>query len=327
MLLKEQYESDLERLALVEQAGGRLEQLTEERCPVCGAAAEHQQHEHTGHHVPASEVAESCRAEAAKISVLMRDLAATIEANEAELSRLGAFEAEQTDILAESERDLSSVLNPQVGAATRALRDSEAARRRELQAIGLLRRAGELGALLADAKEITVATRAEGSTDGASAAEADGLASRAERLLKSWHFPDVDRVTWSERDEDIIVSGRARASYGKGKRAIMRAAFNLALLRVLADEQRPSPGLVLIDSPLVVYREPDPGEEAFSLAVKRHFYEGVARDFADAQVLIFENDEPPASVANLARVTVFSGVDAGRKGFIPRDPAGAPVRA
>jgi hypothetical protein len=66
----------------------------------------------------------------------------------------------------------------------------------------------------------------------------------------------------------------------------MRAAFNLRLLRALwalVDEGRPSPGFVLIDSPLVVYREPDPGEEAFSPAVKQHFYEVVARDFTDAQ--------------------------------------------
>lgn len=316
-LLEAQYESDLERLALVEQAGARLQQLTEERCPVCGAAAEHQQHDHRRDHVGADEIAESCRAEAAKIRVLMGDLADTVAANEAELSRLGAQEAEESEALAHTERELSSVLQPQVSAAARALRESEAARTRELQAIELLRRADELNALLADAKATTVATRAEGSTEGASAAEAEVFASRVEQLLKSWHFPDVDRVTWSEGDSDVVVSGRARASYGKGKRAIMRAAFNLGLLRVLANEQRPSPGLVVIDSPLVVYREPDPGEEAFPLAVKQHFYEAVTRDFADVQVVVFENDEPPTSVARDANVTVFTGTDVGRRGFIP----------
>jgi hypothetical protein len=184
-------------------------------------------------------------------------------------------------------------------------------------AAGLLRRASELSVLLADAKATTIPTRAEGSTEGASVAEAEAFASRVETLLTSWHFPDLDRVTWSERSEDIVVSGRDRASYGKGKRAIMRAAFNLALLRVLADERRPSPGVVLIDSPLVVYREPDAGEEAFPLAVKKHFYEAVARDFTDVQVVIFENDEPPASVAKHASITVFTGTEAGRSGFIP----------
>jgi hypothetical protein len=67
----------------------------------------------------------------------------------------------------------------------------------------------------------------------------------------------------------------------------------------------------------VVYRERDPGEEAFPLAVKQHFYEAVARDFTDAQVIVFENDEPPASVAHDATVSVFSGTAAGRRGFIP----------
>ena len=162
-----------------------------------------------------------------------------------------------------------------------------------------------------------VPTRAEGSTEGASSAEAEAFSSRVEPLLKAWHFPDVDRVTWSERNQDIVVSGRARSSYGKGKRAIMRAAFNLGLLRVLVDEERPSPGLVVIDSPLVVYREPDAGEEAFPPAVKQHFYEAVARDFKDAQVVILENEEPPASVSSDACVELFTGTASGRRGFFP----------
>ena len=97
----------------------------------------------------------------------------------------------------------------------------------------------------------------------------------------------------------------------------MRAAFNLGLLRVLTDEERPSPSLVVIDSPLVVYREPDAGEEAFPPAVKQHFYEAVAHDFKDAQVVILENEEPPASVRSDARVEVLTGTASGRRGFFP----------
>jgi hypothetical protein len=116
-LLTAQYESDLDRLALVEQAGARLEQLSEERCPVCGAAAEHQQHDHRRGHVGAGEIADSCRAEADKIARLARDLDATIAANGAELSRLGTQEAGQAVAMSQIEHELSSVLNPQVGKA------------------------------------------------------------------------------------------------------------------------------------------------------------------------------------------------------------------
>lgn len=316
-LLRKQYKSDLERLALVAQAGGRLEQLAEERCPVCGAAAKYQQHAHRDDHLGAGEIAESSRAEAEKIGVLARDLHSTIEANNAELARLATRSEEQSRQLADIERELSAVLQPQVGAAAHALRQAEAARSRELQAVTLLRRATEIDGLLADAKATVVPTRAEGSTTGASSAEAEAFSSRVEELLKAWHFPDVDRVTWSEGNQDIVVSGRARSSYGKGKRAIMRAAFNLGLLRVLIDEERPSPGIVVVDSPLVVYREPDVGEEAFPPAVKQHFYEAVTRDFNDAQIVVLENEEPPASVSAGARVAVFTGTSSGRRGFFP----------
>lgn len=247
----------------------------------------------------------------------MRDLDVTINANEAQLAELDAQESRDGEALDGIERELGSVLNPNISKAARALRDSEAGRAREMRAVELLRRSSDLASRLEAAEVTTVPTRAEGSTDGASAGETEAFTKRVEELLKSWHFPDVNRVTWSETKQDIVVSGRNRDSYGKGKRAIMRAAFNLALLRVLIDEQRPTPGLVLIDSPLVVYREPDVGEESFPLAVKQNFYETVAREFTDGQVVIFENDEPPATVAKQASITAFTGTRAGRTGFIP----------
>ena len=45
-LLHEQYVSDLRRLESIAEAGTRLGQMSEERCPVCGAPSEHQEHEH-----------------------------------------------------------------------------------------------------------------------------------------------------------------------------------------------------------------------------------------------------------------------------------------
>ncbi|MDQ3263103.1 MAG: hypothetical protein M3Y59_05500, partial [Myxococcota bacterium] len=45
----------------------------------------------------------------------------------------------------------------------------------------------------------------------------------------------------SENDQDVVISGRARGSHGKGVRAITRAAFNLALLRLCIEDERPFP--------------------------------------------------------------------------------------
>jgi hypothetical protein len=60
----------------------------------------------------------------------------------------------------------------------------------------------------------------------------------------------------------------------------------------------------IIDSPLVVYRQPEDGEAEFPHEVKNAFYRGVAADFADAQVIILENDEPPSDVLESSRCGV-----------------------
>jgi hypothetical protein len=152
-----------------------------------------------------------------------------------------------------------------------------------------------------------------------STAQADPFSREVEALLKAWHFPDLNRVSFSENDRDVVISGRARKSHGKGVRAITRAAFNLALLRLCLEDERPFPNFVLIDSPLLVYEEPDAGESTFPQDIKKHFWESVKASFTDAQVIIIENknqvpDDGPLSNVNVIR---FTGNDQGRRGFIP----------
>jgi hypothetical protein len=132
-------------------------------------------------------------------------------------------------------------------------------------------------------------------------------------------------VTFSEKDQDVVISGRPRRSHGKGVRAITRAAFNLALLRLCTREERPFPNLVLIDSPLLVYEKPDAGETEFPQDIKKHFWENVKASFVDTQVIIIENGKqlPDADFLRDVNVVVFTGNDQGRRGFIPGAGGGA----
>jgi len=136
-------------------------------------------------------------------------------------------------------------------------------------------------------------------------------------LLRAWNFPNLTRVTYSEEDLDVIVSGHRRGTHGKGVRAVTHAGFSLALLQYCMTRELPHPGLVVIDSPPVVYREPDPDEAGFAPEVKDAFYRSVGSSFADAQVIIFENDNPPADVLSASTVVTFTRNTMGRYGFIP----------
>jgi len=74
---------------------------------------------------------------------------------------------------------------------------------------------------------------------------------------------------------------------------------------------------VLIDSPLVVYREPDEAERDFSPNVKATFYRAISNNCSGRQVIILENDEPPEDIDQIANVIHFTKSKHGRYGLIP----------
>jgi hypothetical protein len=318
-LLHEQYASDLRRLEIIAEAGTRLGQMSEERCPVCGAPSEHQEHEHRQTEANPVDVAQACRAEAAKISALIRDLDATRIENAERIQVLMAEIVEAKRDLKSAGEELQDRLKPRVEVALQTFRDSQSQRDAYRRAMELLGRVNEFQGLLSEIRGDAVTASASLPSAKVRTDEAEGFSAEAEALLKRWRFPNLGRVTFSDGDQDLVISGRQRASHGKGVRAIAHAAFNLALLSYCVKQDRPHPGVVLIDSPLVVYREPDVGEGSFSREVKDSFYMSLNEDFKNLQIVIFENEDPPSDIAGGANVIRFTGAQHGRPGFIPID--------
>lgn len=317
-LLEQQYLSDLRRLESIAEAGARLGQMNEERCPVCGAAAEHQEHEHQKADAAPEDVAQSCLAEAAKIKLLISDLHLTRADNEHEIARLDGLGIQTKERVHAVATQLTEMLKPRVEVALLRLRESQVNRDTYRRALELHGRANELQGLLADLGLAAPGKGVELESARVGSDEAEAFCQEVETLLRAWHFPGLDRVTFSESDQDIVISGRTRASHGKGVRAIAHAAFNLALLKFCLKGEMPHPGFVLIDSPLVVYREPDTDEGGFSHDVKDAFYRSIAEDFRASQVIIFENEDPPSDLGVDANIIRFTGASHGRQGFIPR---------
>lgn len=318
-LLGKQYESDLRRLETIAEAGVRLDQLTAERCPICGALAEHQHHKHPKASPAPSDVSQACKAEAAKTSKLLQDLQTTRAANASEIAQLQAtLKTSQAELDAISS-ELKGLMEHLVDVASKKVDDLRASAEYCRKAIEHLERIQELEELLEEANRPKKKQKTDFPGAAVSTAQADPFSREVEALLKAWLFPGLDRVSFSEKDQDVVISGRARKSHGKGVRAITRAAFNLALVRLCIEDERPFPNFVLIDSPLLVYEEPDAGESTFPQDVKKHFWESVKLSFTDAQVIIIENRSQVPDDGSLSNVNVirFTGNDQGRSGFIP----------
>jgi hypothetical protein len=318
-LLRQQYASDLRRLEAIAEAGVRLDQLKEERCPICGALAEHQHHDHPRASPAPAEVFQACTAEAAKTFHLLQDLEITRAATASEVEQLkGTRDTRQTELDAISS-ELKVLMDQHVDVASKRVDDLRARAETCRKVIEHLERTQELEEMLEEANKPKKRRKTNVAGAAVSTAQADPFSREVEELLKEWHFPEPDRVSFSENDQDVVISGRARKSHGKGVRAIIRAAFNLALLRLCIEDERPFPNFVLIDSPLLVYEEPDAGEASFPQDIKKHFWESLKASFTDAQVIIIENSDQIPDDGTLSEVNVmrFTGNDQGRRGYIP----------
>lgn len=322
-LLMEQYKSDLRRLSAIAEASVRLDQLKESRCPLCGALAEDQHHDHPQAHPAPADVSQACKAEAVKTLKLLQDLQSTLSATESEVVGLQTDRDTRRAQLDAISLELKGLMEQQVEVASKKVDDLRTRGERCRRAIEYLNQIQELEDLLDEAKKPKKSQRAEVAGAAVSTAQADSFSREVEVLLKAWHFPDLDRVSFSEDDQDVVISGRARGSHGKGVRAITRAAFNLALLRLCIKDERPFPNFVLIDSPLLVFEEPEAGESSFPQEIKKHFWQSVTTSFAEAQVILIENSHQLPSDLTLGgnRVELFTGNDVGRRGFIPEQVA------
>ena len=316
-LLDSQYRSDLRRLEGIAEAGLRLMQLGGERCPVCGSLATHHDHGHLGLQATPEQIAEACAAEMAKIKQLLGDLGYTVAENASEIGQLEYQRSESRSAVEHRSMEIRELLQPRIQTSLEQVRVSQVLRESYFKGTELHARTRQLAKLI---DEINTKGKAPTAmkTAGIGSGEAEYFAKRVDELLRAWHFPNLDRVTFSDQKQDIVISGRERASHGKGVRAIAHAAFNMALLKTCMQLGTPHPGFVIVDSPLVVYREPDSIDGASTWDVKDSFYRSIAKEFASAQIVIFENEDPPMELMLTANVIQFTGSSQGKSGFIPK---------
>lgn len=151
--------------------------------------------------------------------------------------------------------------------------------------------------------------------DGIPAADVADFERAMHEILTSWQLPGTSRVTYDQKTAEISVDGSARGSRGRGMRSVIHAAFTMALARYTAERDLPHPGFVVLDSPLLAYREPD---EDFVMPrnVAGHFFQSLHSDFG-VQVIVAENVKLPEGLGEHATLHPFSVSGTERVGFYP----------
>jgi hypothetical protein len=307
----------LARLEGIREAGSLVAALASQTCPLCGAHPD-QQHQNKDCDGNLEVVVTAAEAEGAKIKRLRRELQETVH-------QLGS-EAQSFDRLIPKMREDIAILEDKIQALGPGLAEHRSSYSELVEKRASIRASLSLWEQIVDLQtrreDLERASKSETSTPQGttdlSSTTVDQFAQQVECLLKSWNFPDAERVHFEESTRDLVIAGKRRGSRGKGMRAITHAAFTIGLLEFCKAQNRPHPGFVILDSPLLAYREPEGTEDDLrGTDVRDRFYEYLA-ECTDRQVVIIENIDPPVNVAQLPTSTMFSkNPHQGRYGFFP----------
>lgn len=316
-LLQKQYESDLARLEMIAEAGNLLGYFRRGTCVFCGAepASQHLNLDCEG---DTTSFGVSVDSESRKTRGLLNDLHVTIESLDARTETLRAsITTKRQDALTlqKNIKKLDAKMNPEKGN----LRDLLSKRSEIEKHLGLYEQVKSLEEMIrriADETEAEVAT----AVAGLSLTAAREFSTEISKRLAEWDYPSAASVRYDRNELDIIAGDQQRSAHGKGVRAVLHAAFTLALAQYCFDRELPHPGFVVLDSPLVTYRPPDKSTEADKEppeGLVRAFYRDI-QDNLDGQIIVMENTDPldPLGSESLdIRFTKHLGV--GRYGFLP----------
>ncbi|NQY30054.1 MAG: hypothetical protein HRT69_11355, partial [Flavobacteriaceae bacterium] len=156
-------------------------------------------------------------------------------------------------------------------------------------------------------------TNSKGSFEHISTASLTPLSKAIKSVLKGYNYPNLTDVSYSEEQNDFVISGEDRNLSGKGYRAIIYSAFIVALQELLIQKNY-SIGVPIIDSPLVTYRKPENEDEiTISDDLAMDFYRYISNKSELNQIIIIENEEPPIELKDKVNHIKFSRTN----GFIP----------
>ncbi|MEZ9513321.1 hypothetical protein AB4359_23895 [Vibrio splendidus] len=136
------------------------------------------------------------------------------------------------------------------------------------------------------------------------------------KVLDEIKFPGAHNVEFNFDTYDVVIDGNPRDSNGKGVKAILHSVFKIALLIHCREKGLFHPGLLILDSPLVTYRDPvkhrmgDLEDDELALkqtSVRYNFLDYLSKISHLAQFIIIENIDIPEALSNQIEVETFYG--------------------
>jgi hypothetical protein len=321
--LRDVYQSDMQRLEAIEEAGFLLSLGGDRDCPLCGASPEHQK---SVHGIDEIERARSAAgAEITKIRQQSEELSTTLQDLDLEAAEI----EKQLDL---AEADLTALeeqlqnLAPAADTARQRVNEILSVRDQVQRGLSLIQQRADLVDRREQLTGLRPPTKAEKPHLEVPTSALHEFTQTVSTILTEWHFLGDRHVSFDEATFDLRIDGKLRKDNGKGVRAVTHAAFKVALLLFCHDRNLPHPGFLVLDTPLLTYRDPirskegplSADEQALrNTSLKDFFFEHLSRNSDKGQFLVIENVDLPPGIERMAQIETFTGDSAsGRTGLL-----------
>lgn len=321
--LEKVYTSDIARLESLEEVGFLLELGGKGDCTICGAPPEAHKYTHVSFEI--EDVRIAAEVEIQKIKQQRNELLKTVADTKAEYTILTAKGSRLRDDLALVEKKLKE-LTPNLNNHQRKLTDILSVRDHVKKGLELISQRDQLTLRRESIASSKPPKADERIQRGLSTETAKEFADVVSDVLLTWGFPGQKQVIFDLSTYDLIIDGKERRNNGKGVRAITHAAFKVALMIFCRERNLPHPGFLILDTPLLTYRDPMKKvndrleldeQEIRNTDLKERFFDHLSHLGERSQIVIFENIDPPQSLNAESKVEVFTNDPSeGRQGLL-----------
>ena len=288
-LLESSYAKDIERIDFILDGDHFYAQLKNSECPFCLRTGDI-----TEQAVPSQHdlLAKSCSAERESIISKKDELSQTIKNLEDQGNEINSVILNSEEKIQYLEKRIEADLIPSLDELQKNIDDAMIAVRDSASKEELNKRRIKL------IEQKVALNKSPKKSDAKISSGIDSLAMQdvcdcIMDVLKRWQFPNHGTVAFDSTTKvrDITIGGKKRSDFGKGYRAVSKAAFWVGVMEYCSKNDLPFPFFLILDSPLLNVKQ-HADKELVNDEVKQAFFDDMANLPLDCQVVVLENVEP-----------------------------------
>ncbi|MTT32052.1 AAA family ATPase [Terrilactibacillus sp. BCM23-1] len=330
-LLEEQYQADISRLEFIEEGSHYFYQLNTVICPQCGRDVNSDKCKDKFEPIGIENLHESCAAEINKIQLNLLDLKISKNNLTQDVIEL----EKEIELLRQTKEEFEKTIETNLQPRSLKVRTKLDLLLENYQIkleINTLK--NKLNDLLSKYENIEKSMKNTKKVEKENPLEIEEIVNDSEftnflySTLSNWGFEDlkesselVFRIQGKERKIDFEITGKERKSYGKGYRGLIYSAFVIGLMRYCFQKKLAHPGFIVIDSPVTTFKDKlqkitIENDEAIPLDKQNAFFNDLAQNYNNRQIIIFENKEPLGNIKEQINYIEFTkDRNQGRYGF------------